>query len=99
MCYFNTSTRPNKDLLQLKNWRPKILTKRLANRLQKVIPEIVSEDQSGYIKKWYIGENIRTIIDILEYTALKHKPGLMIFLDFEKAFDTISWTFLSKTFW
>ena len=97
--------KPNKDLRHLKNWRPisllntdyKILTKFLANRLQKVIPKLVSEDQSGYIKNRYIGENIRTILDIIEFTNYIENPGLMIFLDFEKAFDTISWSFLMKT--
>ena len=34
---------------------------------------------------------------MLEYTALKEKPGLMLFIDFEKAFDTVSWKFLFKT--
>ena len=97
--------KPNKDSRELKNWRPisllntdyKILTKLLANRLQNVITNIVSEDQTGYIKSRYIGENVRSIIDILEYTAYRQNPGLMIFLDFEKAFDTISWQFLFKT--
>ena len=97
--------KPNKDLRLLKNWRPisllntdyKILTKLLSNRLQNVIQTIVSEDQSGYIKNRFIGENVRTIIDLLEYTALKQNPGLMLFLDFEKAFDTVSWKFLFKT--
>ena len=95
----------DKDIRLLKNWRPisllntdyKILAKLLANRLQKVIPSLVSEDQSGYIKGRYIGENIRLILDIIEYTNLKINPGIIIFLDFEKAFDSISWDFLFKT--
>ena len=97
--------KPHKDLRELKNWRPisllntdyKMLTKLLANRLQEVIPSIVSEDQAGYIKSRYIGENVRTILDIIEYTSLMHNPGLMVFLDFEKAFDTVYWKFLFKT--
>jgi hypothetical protein len=62
-----------------------------------VLPSIIHNDQVGYIKDRYIGENIRTVIDILEYTSLKYNPGILLFIDFEKAFDTISWSFLSKT--
>ena len=97
--------KPGKDIRLLKNWRPlsllntdyKILTKLLASRLQKVLPNIISEDQTGYIKGRYIGENIRTILDIIEYTNHKINPGIILFLDFEKAFDTISWKFLFQT--
>ena len=76
----------------------KILAKGLAIRLQKVISNLVSLDQVGYIKERYIGDNIRTMLDILEITKNKLDPGLMVMIDFEKAFDTISWSFLYKTF-
>ena len=55
-----------------------------------MLPSIISEDQVGYIKDRYIGENIRTILDILEITATKHNPGVLLFLDFKKAFDTVT---------
>ena len=95
----------NKDKRLLKNWRPisllnsdyKILAKVLASRLQKVISGIIHPNQTGYIKGRYIGDNIRTMLDILEITKQQADPGLMILIDFEKAFDTISWNFLFKT--
>ena len=94
-----------KDIRYLKNWRPisllntdyKILAKILANRIQKVMPFIVSNDQVGYIKGRNIGDNIRTMLDILEITKNENDPGLMVLIDFEKAFDTISWGFLYET--
>ena len=94
-----------KDLRRLPNWRPltllntdyKILTKVLATRLQKVLPTLISLDQSGYIKGRFIGENIRNIYDVIEYTTLEQKAGMLVALDFEKAFDSISWPFLFKT--
>ena len=89
----------------LKNWRPitllntdyKILTKCLAIRLQQVLPSIINCDQNGFMKDRYIGENIRTIADLIEYTSLKNHPGIVLLLDFEKAFDTIKWSFIIKS--
>jgi len=89
----------------LKNWRPisllnmdyKILTKCLGSRLQNVLPSIIDTDQTGFLKGRYIGENIRTISDIIQYTSLKKQPGIILLLDFEKAFDTISWPFLFES--
>ena len=97
--------KPDKDKRLLSNWRPisllntdyKILTKALANRLQGVISNIIHTDQTGYIKGRYIGENIRTISDIIDYCEMFNKPGLMVLLDFQKAFDSISWNFLQKS--
>ena len=95
----------DKDLRLLKNWRPlsllntdyKILTKALSNRLQRVIPKLVSEDQVAYIKGRQLGENCRKILDVFELTSTKIDPGFALFLDFEKAFDTVSRVYLFKT--
>lgn len=94
-----------KDIRWLKNWRPlsllntdyKILAKLFASRLQKVLPKLISEDQVAYIKDRYIGENVRKIIDIFDFTSNLFNPGIALFLDFEKAFDTVSWSFLIQT--
>ena len=37
------------------------------------------------------------MLDILDVTKNKTEPGIMVMIDFEKAFDTISWSFLHKT--
>ena len=42
------------------------------------------------------GENTRLTLDILHETKLKGELGLMILVDFEKAFDAISWEYISK---
>ena len=90
------------DLRKLKSWRPltllntdyKILAKVLATRLQNVIDEIVAHDQNGYVKNIFIGENIRTIKDMIEYCNLAKELGILVLIYFEKAFDTVSWSFL-----
>ena len=88
-----------------KNWRPitllntnyKIAAKAIANRLKIVIPKIVNNDQTGFIKGRFIGENIRLIEGIINYTATQNIPGQLLFLDFEKAFDTVERSFIWKT--
>ena len=48
------------------------------------------------MKGRYIGDAIRNIQDIMEYTKKKKLNGILLFIDFEKAFDTIEWSFLWK---
>ena len=48
------------------------------------------------MKGRYIGECIRLILDTMLYTKQKSLPGTAIFLDFEKAFDTIEWNNLQN---
>ena len=89
----------------LENWRPltllnvdyKIATKSIAHRIAKVLPKLINEDQTGYVKGRYIGQNIRLINDIMKITELENIPGMAIFIDFKKVFDTVDWNFFFKT--
>ena len=95
----------DKDLTNVKNWRPisllntdyKIIAHILATRLQTVLPTVISKDQSGYLKNRNIGINIRSIFDTIETIESQNLSALLAFLDFEKAFDKINWTFLQNT--
>ena len=89
----------------LKNYRPisllntdyKILMHVLANRMHTVLHKIISEDQNGYVKKRFIGYNIRLIEDIIYYQNKQSSDSYLAFIDFEKAYDTLEWEFLFKT--
>ena len=101
----NLIPKKDKDLRYLRSWRPvsllatdyKILAKALAIRLQQVIPSLVHSDQVGYIKGRFIGENIITIKDLIQYSSINQKAGILALIDFEKAFDTVEWSFLFDT--
>ena len=100
----NLIPKQNKDIRRLKNWRPisllntdyKILTKALATRLKSVLPSVIHPDQVAYLKGRYIGQNIRTIIDVMDYTRQNNLEGIIAFLDFEKAFDSINWQVIDE---
>ena len=87
------------------SWRPitllnvdyKIASKAITKRLEKVLALLINPDQTGFIKGRYIGQNIRLINDILEQTKLRNIPGILLQLDFRKAFDTIKWDFIQRT--
>ena len=104
LAVINLIPNKGKGLRYLKNWRRvsllnkdyKILAKALANSLQKVIGHLIYEDQVGYIEGRYIGEAIRTIEDIMLLTKEQNTPGFITLIDFEKAFDSIEWSFLFK---
>ena len=93
-----------KNKLYLENWRPisllnidyKIITKTIASRISNVLPFLIHDDQTGYVKARYIGQNIRLIQDIMKITSVENIPGMAIFIDFKKAFDSVDWEFLAK---
>ncbi|MCU7951650.1 MAG: reverse transcriptase family protein, partial [gamma proteobacterium symbiont of Bathyaustriella thionipta] len=94
----------NKSKHFLKNWRPltlldtvyKIASGTIANRLKTVLDDIIHKDQTGFIKGRSIVENVRIIYDVMKFTEENDIPGLILLIDFEKAFDSLSWDFLHK---
>ena len=44
----------------------------------------------------YIGEAIRSILDVMEYTDEEKIPGIIPYIDFKKAFDSFEWNYLTK---
>jgi hypothetical protein len=44
-----------------------------------------------------MGGNCRLIYDILHFTEENDIPGILLLIDIEKAFDSISWSFIYDT--
>ena len=62
----NRTLLDNWRLISLLNTDYKVATKSIAARIAKVLPSLIHEDQTGYIKGCFIGQNIRLIADITE---------------------------------
>ena len=97
-----TLPKPNKIKFYLKNWRPisllgddyKIASTAIANRIKKVLPTIISHTQKGFLKNRSMAENTRLIYDIIDKLNSNNQEGLLLLIDFEKAFDSVEWNFL-----
>ena len=94
-----------KDRSLIKNWRPisllsviyKMASGVIAQHLKGTLDGIISKCQTGFIKGRFISDSTRLVYDILHATEVKNIPGLLMLIDFEKAFDSLSWNFLYKT--
>ena len=96
--------KPGKDRKLIKNWRPitllpviyKIMSSCIANRLKTCLPKLIGPDQKGFMQGRYIGENIRLLYDLMFYTENNQIPGLLLSIDFEKAFDSVHHKFIMQ---
>lgn len=64
--------------------------------MKPILVDIIHENQKGFLAGRYIGESSRLFYDIIQYCNETNTPGLILILDFEKAFDSVSWKFISK---
>ena len=91
-----------RDKRFIKNWRPisilnvdyKIIAKTLATRLKETVPKLISFQQTAYVKNRFIDEEGRLISDILEISESLNLKGYIVTADIEKAFDSLSYSFL-----
>ena len=49
----------------------------------------INTDQTGFVSGRYIGEVVKTTYDIIQYAKDNNKIGLLLLIDFEKAYDSI----------
>jgi len=62
--------------------------------MEKVLPKLVHSDQTGFANGRFIGQTIRLLNDIMDYTDIEKLPGIFLFVHFEKAFNTVEWSFI-----
>ncbi|GJY51080.1 RNA-directed DNA polymerase, eukaryota [Tanacetum coccineum] len=72
----------------------KIIGKLLANRLATVIDSIVSPEQSAFIKGRHILDGPMMLSEIIAHFKATRRKLMVFKVDFEKAYDSLSWDFL-----
>ena len=82
--------------ISLLNSMYKVYAKVISNRIEGVMNDLIDDSQNAYIKKRSIFNNLRNISDIIDFCNKTHKIAFLMFADFEKAFDSISWQFIYK---
>ena len=93
----NLIPKPHKDTRLLKNLRPitllnsdyKIIEKCVANRMLSAMDFIINNDQRGFLPNRRIAVGIRKIYDAIIDANEHCKKGIILNLDFSKAFDKL----------
>jgi len=95
----------DKDTRYVGNLRPitllstfyKIISGTLTERLKPTLNRIINDWQKAYLPNRYIGNVTRNTFDMFHYAKQNNIPGLMLQLDFSKAFDSISFQYIEST--
>ena len=88
-----------------KNWGPltvlnslyKMVNRVIAERIRSVLENIIHSDQKGFVADRYIGEAIRTTYDTIQWAKDNNIEGLLLLIDFEKAYGSVSFSFIEKS--
>ena len=88
--------------LDPRNYRPiallSVIAKLLSGihntRLKRLLTYIVPPEQTGFIPKRSITENITLLHDALYFTKRHHPSAIILSLDFQKAYDRVQWPVL-----
>ncbi|GJV48321.1 RNA-directed DNA polymerase, eukaryota [Tanacetum coccineum] len=74
----------------------KIIGKLLANRLAKVVGDLISSEQSAFVKGKQIMDGPMILNEILNWCKKEKRKTLVFKVEFEKAYDTVCWDFLQE---
>jgi len=88
-----------KGQLQVSDFRPislvgsiyKLIAKILSRRLKGVLPSLVGETQTAFVAGRQILDGVLIANEVVYWLKKKKQKGVLLKLDFQKAYDTIDW--------
>jgi hypothetical protein len=92
------------DVEDVKNYRPislcnvdyKIIARAQANRLTEMLPMVIDEEQTGFVKGRDIRVNVAVMRAVIEMMVENNSDAGILLLDIEKAYDCVDRDFLWK---
>ena len=93
-----------KEVKKIQQYRPicmlnvsfKIFTKVMANRLTLVASKLIRQSQSAFLPGRYILEGVVVLHETIHELQRKKQSGIILKIDFEKAYDKVNWSFLQQ---
>jgi len=91
-----------KDPTSINQYRPislvgslyKIITKVLSCRIKKMLPEVIDDCQSVFLKDGGMLDSVLIANEVIDELRRKGRKGLCLKVDYEKAHDSVRWDFL-----
>ena len=59
-----------------------------------MLPRIIGKDQKGFVDGRNISDAIRGVYDTIDFANHNKLTGIMMAIDFRKAFDSIAFSFI-----
>lgn len=92
------------DVRNIKQFRPicllnvsfKIFTRLIAERLARKAQRLTDPCQTAFIKERFIMDGAVMLHEVVHELRTKKKKGVILKIDFEKAYDSVSWDFMDE---
>ncbi|CAI5483065.1 unnamed protein product [Closterium sp. Yama58-4] len=93
------------DETDVRNYRPitlltstyKILAKVVASRMQKVLTQVISGEQYGFLPGKRLTDAVSLVADLIDAAKNKNRDWYLLLIDFEKAYDSVRRDFMLET--
>lgn len=72
----------------------KVIAKLLCKRISFVMPSLIGETQSAFVKRRQILDGALIANEVVHWVRKKQSKSIRLKLDFRKAYDTVRWSFI-----